>query len=258
MLTCTRYTPEKDITVTAVNSRDLGSGGVQVSDSRGRVIATLPSLHDLVMCVDISPCGRYFVTCGNEDLKMSVFDNEAPSGTEWIMDIFVPARILCVAFSPDANRLVTGHRDFQVREWNLRTGLQMGWHISNENYVTSVNYNLDGTRIVFGNSDGLIYEWCVDTGVQIGDASLPTGVVPPDEYPYVFHRRAWIISVKYTSGGFIVSKDYHDKDFVKHANEIDATPIPGAAPVPIAPGARDIPDTTADPGTGEAPVPPHY
>ena len=76
--------------------------------------------------------------------------------------------VLCVAFSPDGTRIVSGSWDKTLRLWNGVTGTSIGTPmIGHTRHVNGVAFSPDGTRIVSGSSDGTLRLWNGATGASI-------------------------------------------------------------------------------------------
>ena len=82
--------------------------------------------------------------------------------------IYMVTGVLCVAFSPDGTRIVTGGTiDSSTAEasvWDARTGaelLQLKGHTAR---VMSAAFSPDGTRIITGSEDGTVKVWDTRTG----------------------------------------------------------------------------------------------
>ncbi|QRV96748.1 hypothetical protein RhiJN_24766 [Ceratobasidium sp. AG-Ba] len=77
--------------------------------------------------------------------------------------------VMCVAFSPDSQRIVSGSCDRTVRVWNVHTASPIVRPFTgHSNWVTSVAFSPDGRRIVSGSYDKTIRIWDVGTGFPVG------------------------------------------------------------------------------------------
>ena len=74
--------------------------------------------------------------------------------------------VLDVAFSPDADRLVTGGVDAKARVWDARTGRLLATLAGHTGWVVSVSFSADGFQIATGSSDGTARVWNARTGRQ--------------------------------------------------------------------------------------------
>lgn len=77
--------------------------------------------------------------------------------------------VICVAFSKDGGRIVSGSRDRTVRVWDVRSGkLVCAPFEGHSRNVTCVSFSTDGNRIVSGSDDKTIRVWDVESGELIG------------------------------------------------------------------------------------------
>jgi WD domain, G-beta repeat len=73
---------------------------------------------------------------------------------------------LCVAFSPDGTRIVSGGEDGSVRLWTLEGKPAAEPFKGHEGQVNSVAFSPDGTRIVSGGLDGSVRLLNIATGTR--------------------------------------------------------------------------------------------
>ncbi|KIK47980.1 hypothetical protein CY34DRAFT_8627 [Suillus luteus UH-Slu-Lm8-n1] len=69
---------------------------------------------------------------------------------------------------PDGQRMVTCSLDGSLREWNLKSGKQIGedWQ-DGDGGVPAIALSPDGTKVVSGSEDGEVRLWDIDTGKVI-------------------------------------------------------------------------------------------
>ena len=79
-----------------------------------------------------------------------------------------PEEVPCeIAISPDANRLYTGHRNGDVRAWDLKTGMSL-WNVkANEKAIQCITLSPDGHRLASGSEDKTIRIWDPYTGTEL-------------------------------------------------------------------------------------------
>jgi WD40 repeat protein len=85
--------------------------------------------------------------------------------------------ILCVAFSPDGTRALSGSADRTVRLWEVASGRSLGCFTGHTEEVAAVAFAPDGRRAVSGGRDRVIRIWDVDKGRQIGSLTGHTDAI---------------------------------------------------------------------------------
>ena len=92
--------------------------------------------------------------------------------------------VLCVAYSPDGTRIVSGGADKTLKMWDSATGAEVRLLKGHTVAVYSVGYSPDGKRIVSGGGDridpGELKVWDADKGIELqslkGHTNWVTGV----------------------------------------------------------------------------------
>ncbi|QRV96187.1 WD repeat-containing protein [Ceratobasidium sp. AG-Ba] len=81
----------------------------------------------------------------------------------------VDSGVMCLGYSPDGTRLVSGHDDGSVLVWNAYSGERIRLPFAKHNKsVWAVSYSPDGTRIASGSDDRTIQISAADTGMECG------------------------------------------------------------------------------------------
>ena len=126
-----------------------------------------------------SPDGRHIATCGSGgaflwDVQTG---NVVRTFREYADDV------LCVAFSPDGSRLLTGNYDGKAKLRDSDTGECIRTFSGHKGEVRSVAFSPDGTRVLTGSEDWTAKLWDVDTGECIrtfGGQSVHSVAFSPD------------------------------------------------------------------------------
>src|SRR5947207_8676900 len=74
--------------------------------------------------------------------------------------------VICVAFAPDGNTLVTGGEDGTVRLWDLSTRKERATMTGHTQKVRDVAFSPDGKLIASASLDGSVRLWDVGTGQE--------------------------------------------------------------------------------------------
>ncbi len=75
--------------------------------------------------------------------------------------------IMCVAFSPNGQRIVTGSRDKSAKVWDATTGTNLSTLSGHNDQISSVAFSRDGKRIVTSSSDQTARIWDAATGTNL-------------------------------------------------------------------------------------------
>jgi WD40 repeat protein len=75
--------------------------------------------------------------------------------------------VLCVAFSPDGRRALSGSADRTVRLWNVENGQQLRCFTGHRDFVLSVAFSPDGGQAVSAGCDRTVRLWDVQTGEEL-------------------------------------------------------------------------------------------
>ncbi|KAF7351512.1 WD40 repeat-like protein [Mycena sanguinolenta] len=121
--------------------------------------------------------------------------------------------VSCLAFSPDASRMVSGSHDSIIQIWDTFTDMKAVTLLEHPNDVVSVAFGSDGTQITSGSSDG--------------DAFLK--------------HRGWVLSIAFSpDGSRIVSGSQDNNVRVWEGNKAASVlPMVHNGPVPSIAFARD-------------------
>lgn len=85
--------------------------------------------------------------------------------------------ILCVAYSPDAKYIATGHSSSEVCVWRVKDGQQIATFIGIASVVNSLVFSPDGETLIVGNADRIIKLLHIPSGAVRGELHGHTGAV---------------------------------------------------------------------------------
>ena len=72
--------------------------------------------------------------------------------------------VYTVAFSPDAQQLLSGSQDNSIRLWDVKTGKQTALFAGHSSWVVAAKFSPDGSLIASADAAGNIKIWDVKTG----------------------------------------------------------------------------------------------
>jgi WD40 repeat protein len=117
----------------------------------------------------ISSDGKQFATGHQGDLNIRVGDIKTGKVTQTLVGH--KEGVHAVAFSPKADRLVSGSLDGTLRLWDLTTGKELKQFPGVTDQIRSVDYSADGKQILSGHfgpkSEFLVRLWDVEAGKEI-------------------------------------------------------------------------------------------
>ncbi|GMK56441.1 hypothetical protein CspeluHIS016_0302810 [Cutaneotrichosporon spelunceum] len=125
--------------------------------------------------ISLSPDGLYFCTASDDNTAL-VFASDhlvdAVAGEERVHTHAVPLRtllghtatVLCVAYGPRSNLIVTGSYDESAIVWDVRRGRALRTLPAHADAIWSVGWDAEGALVITGSADGLIRLWDVNTG----------------------------------------------------------------------------------------------
>jgi WD40 repeat protein len=117
----------------------------------------------------ISSDGKQFATGHQGDLTIRVGDIKSGKVTQTLVGH--QGGVHAVAFSPKADRLVSGSLDGTLRLWDLTTGKELRQFAGVTDQIRSVDYSVDGKQILSGHfgpkSEFLVRLWDAYAGKEI-------------------------------------------------------------------------------------------
>ncbi|BEI82489.1 hypothetical protein CcaverHIS002_0303570 [Cutaneotrichosporon cavernicola] len=131
--------------------------------------------HTGINDISLSPDGLYFCTASDDNTAL-VFASDplvdAVTGDDRVHTHAVPLRtlsghtatVLCVAYGPRSNLLVTGSYDESAIVWDVRRGRALRTLPAHADAIWSVGWDAEGALVITGSADGLIRLWDVNTG----------------------------------------------------------------------------------------------
>jgi WD40 repeat protein len=169
----TRLAFSPDGTRILTGSNDVA---VRVWDAKtGKVLLEAKGMMGPESSVAFSPDGQRIVAGGRVDGTARVIDARTGKvllelkGRPLVASTFyMTTGVLCVAFSPDGARIVTGgSTDSDTGEasvWDARTGAELLQLKGHTERVMSAAFSPDGERIITGSADGTAKVWDARTG----------------------------------------------------------------------------------------------
>jgi WD40 repeat protein len=156
-------------------------GGTLVMAGRDRKVhlldpRTARSRHVLdvkvgdLRALTVSPDGRLLAVAGENRIGIWDLKNKKPITA----GIDVPGRVLCLHFTPDGNRLVSGGGDQRVRFWNPATGKESGPSLPDQGTsVTHLAFPGDGKTLLTATAAGVVRLWDLAASRECWVQSLP-------------------------------------------------------------------------------------
>jgi WD40 repeat protein len=112
-----------------------------------------------------------------DSYRRIIVDRLSQSNRQYCAPVRHPDDVLCVAFSSDGTRVVSGCSTGEVRISDARTGAVCGQIMQHSGEVFSVSFSPDGTRIVSGSFDNSAQLWDGQSGAPIGKRMRHSGPV---------------------------------------------------------------------------------
>jgi hypothetical protein len=140
-----------------------GSGAPVLWDVElGKPIHILP--YDGGPCAALAPLQMPLGVTGHDDAKVILWD--LATGEKIREFTGHSSSVSSVAFSPDANRILSGACDNTLRLWDRHTGAQIYCMRGHEGFVTSVAFDTTGRSGLSGSWDGTVRLWNLDDGSE--------------------------------------------------------------------------------------------
>jgi WD40 repeat protein len=173
------------------NGKTLASGSADNTIKFWDVVSgtntiTLQADGEEVMAVAFSPDGR---TLASGSLEGTISLWEVASGKKRAVlgrhqpafaapqDGPPPDWVLCLAFSPDGNALVSGRHDGTITMWTLASTITRAIVKEHTDAVWSVAFSPDGKTLASGSCDRTIKLWHVPTLTKLDASHLPGRVI---------------------------------------------------------------------------------
>ncbi|EIW68733.1 hypothetical protein TREMEDRAFT_44550 [Tremella mesenterica DSM 1558] len=117
--------------------------------------------------LSISPDNLYFATASDDSLSLIFPISPTPSSEPYPTGRSRPIRILhshtaavlCVAFNPKGNLLVTGSLDESAILWDIAAGKPLRTLPAHSEAIWSVDWDREGGMVMTASADGLIRLW---------------------------------------------------------------------------------------------------
>jgi WD40 repeat protein/serine/threonine protein kinase len=133
-----------------------------ISDQSIRTVKGVASSSSDIYSFVLSPDGQHFACGMKDEIKIR---NAATGAEEMILRGH--SGPVCIAYSPDGRRIVSGSVDKTIKVWDARTGIALMTLTGNQDAVDNVAYSPNGERIASGGYDGTVRLWDANSGKEI-------------------------------------------------------------------------------------------
>lgn len=175
-----------------------GDGSVRVWYARsGEDLWELRGHEDRVTGIAFSPLGDRIVSMSedgsvrvwdaNLGIALSVFRHSTPSPEHKEHDVerialdgLATSRTTCIAFSPTADRVVSGTEDGMMRVCDATNGAELCVLRGHNDRVTGIAFSPDGNRIFSGSHDATVRVWDAKSGAVLAMLDLHNVGFQPD------------------------------------------------------------------------------
>ena len=185
---CIDFSPDGSFIATGGNSAEAefatkGAGVTKVWDAETGELRFQLYQKTPVVDLQYSPDGRWIATVSG---KSSYTESKYPSPFN-IWDAKTGELVheleghevwqSCLAFSPDAQRLVVGGNDGNVRVWDLKTRKLTHVMSGHKRHLTGVAFTPDGSKVLSTSDDTEVRLWDAQTGKLIEVIAGPRGKI---------------------------------------------------------------------------------
>jgi WD40 repeat protein len=153
-----------------------GDGSIHIWTIETDEVKMLHGHKASVMEIAWSPDDKSLFSCSREPRGQSAAGNECivwdveSSQEKFRLKGHLSTGVLCVDWSPDGKRLVSGARDSSIRIWDSETGNLVSTLLGHESFVSSVQWNHDGTILASSEAFGRTILWDATKGYALDRA----------------------------------------------------------------------------------------